>query len=182
MKKIFGFVALMVVALLPLCVAKASTGINYKCDQGEEIVTCTVTYDISTNPETNLTVKLTEEGGAKIEQSSITNAADSNWNVDGASPLNNVWTVNLASMEPNGITGTGNLFTFKYKKSGTTDCKVILSLGDKTVPITPPKTPDEAADNKQTGATLPYIALGTIAVVAVGAYIATRNKAKMYKI
>lgn len=182
MKKIFGFVALMVVALLPLCVAKASTEINYACDQGEEIVTCTVTYDIKTNPERNLTVQITEEGGAKVEQSSITNAADSNWNVDGASPLNNVWTVNLASMEPDGITGNGSLFTFKYKKSGTTDCRIRLKLGEKEVTITPPKTPDEATDNKQTGATLPYIALGTIAVVAVGAYIATRNKAKMYKI
>ena len=44
------------------------------------------------------------------------------------------------------------------------------------------KDTDTPTSNKDTGVSFPYIALGTIVLVAGGAYIATRNKSKMYKI
>ena len=77
------------------------------------------------------------------------------------------------------MTGEGSLFSFSYKPSGTTDCKVQIALGDTKIEVTPEDTPTE---NKDTGSTLPYIALGAIALVAVGSYVATKNKSKVYKI
>ena len=185
MKKLFGFMVMSLVAVMPFTV-KAATGIAVnssqdckKDDAGN--ITCTVHYNI-TDSEENLTVTLTEQGGATV--TAINQATGSDWSLVGTpNEVNDVWTVVLASP---GTSGEGDLFTFTYKASGTDDCRVVVALGETQVPVTPetptPSKPDEPTDNKQTGATLPYIALGAVVVIATGAYLATRNKAKMYKI
>ena len=69
--------------------------------------------------------------------------------------------------------------TFKYQNSGLEDCKVTIGIGNDNKDV---ETEDTPTENVQTGSSLPYIALGTIALIAVGAYLKTKNKAKMYKI
>ncbi len=179
MKKLFGLMVMSLIAFLPLS-AKAATGIVPNCSNQDENgnITCTVAYTITgTEAVDNLTVTLTERGGAEI--SSIFSASESEWTVQSQNENSGVWTVQLTSF---GVVGEGDLFSFTYKASGSTECEIGVALNNETATIKPATIPDQAADNKQTGATLPYIALGVIAVVAVGAYLATRNKAKMYKI
>ncbi len=181
MKKIFSFMVVAMVALLPV-VTNAAEEYYPSCgnQDAEGNITCVVAYNFTNGSSAeNLSVTLTEEGGAEILN--VFEAADSDWNlVNPAEEVDGVWTVMLTSP---GSTDEGNLFSFKYKPSGHTDCKVKLSVNDVQMNITPP-TPnaDDKTPNKQTGATLPYIALGAIIVLATGAYIATRNKSKMYKI
>ena len=181
MKKIFGLMLLSVLALLPLN-TKAAISINPNCGQADSngVITCTVAYNITDEEGAeSLTLTLTEKGGAEVVD--VIDATGSEWSVSSKNEDNGVWTVILASI---GVTGEGNLFTFSYRPSGEEDCEVQIALNGQTVPVAPaPETPaDTPTDNKQTGATLPYIALGAIAVLATGAYLATRNKAKMYKI
>ena len=176
MKKVLGFLVMAIVAMLPFAV-DAATSIGYSCtDDASGIKNCTITYNMTT-AETDVVVNLTEIGGAEII--SIDSTMDSDWAVNSKSELNNVWTVNLASP---GVSGEGNLFSFSYKPSGTADCKVQISLGDKKIEVIPEVPEDTPTENKDTGSTLPYIALATIALAAAGAYIATKNKSKVYKI
>lgn len=176
MKKLLGFMVMTLVALLPFTV-NAATKLNYNCGSQDANgnITCTISYVIDASEE-SLTVNLTEFGGADI--TSIVPANGSDWTISSSNELNGVWTIILTSP---GVTGEGNLFTFTYHASGQDDCHITLALGNDQQNLTP-VTPDEPTDNKQTGATLPYIALGAVAVIATGAYLATRNKAKMYKI
>ena len=179
MKKVLSLLSVMVMAILLVpMVPKAATGIVPNCGNkdAQGNVTCTIVYNItSSSGLSNLTVTLTEEGGADI--TSIVDADDSEWSVGSKTEATaGVWTVNLVSP---GVSGEGNLFKFTYKASGSTDCKIRVALNNETATITPNDTP---TDNKQTGATLPYIALGAVVILATGAYLATRNKAKMYKI
>jgi len=181
MKKILGLMIMSLVALLPLS-ADAATSIGYNCNSVDEngLRTCTISYNITdAEGASSLNVKLTEQGGAVITK--VENASDSDWTVtsNDYDSNNKVWNVLLSSP---GVSGEGNLFTFTYQVSGETDCKVLISLNNETTPINPEPTPDTPTENEDTGATLPYIALGTIAIIAVGAYIATKNKSKMYKI
>lgn len=212
MKKIIGLVIMSLLILIPLNVhatvnvVRNSDGTIPGCSTQGDIITCTIviTDDIG---EESITAKLTEKGGAKIID--VTEVNDSDWSIENKNESNGVWTINLVSP---GVTGEVDLFTFSYKHSGTEDCGVSLAVNGKTVATPQPETEKKSCkvtedkDGKKTyydkdlnviteekyneicetkpdtGSTLPYIALGTIAVLAVGAYLATRNKAKMYKI
>ena len=175
MKKVLGFLIMAVVAMLPFAV-DAATSIGHSCAKDENgIYNCTITYNMTT-AETDVVVTLTEIGGAEVI--SIDSTMDSDWTVS-KSKSNNVWTVNLSSP---GVSGEGNLFSFSYKPSGTEECAVHISLGDKKIELIPEVPEDTPTENKDTGSTLPYIALATIALAAAGAYVATKNKSKVYKI
>ncbi|MBQ7030774.1 MAG: hypothetical protein IJN13_00185 [Bacilli bacterium] len=176
MKKFLSFMVMSLVAILPFTV-DAATSISPVCGNADEngVRTCTIVGNITNaEGESSLTVTLTEAGGAEITE--IANATDTDWAL-ASDPVevDGIWTVLLASP---GVMGEYNLFTFKYKASGETDCKVSVSLGEETTEITPDPNPD----TPETGSTLPYIALAVIALGAAGAYVATKNKAKMYRI
>ncbi len=184
MKKILSLVGLFLICILPIAVNAETLEIpreKMRCS-GEDAngyITCTIVYVITGDEGyDNLTVTLTEKGGATV--TNISNAANSDWTVVDQSedPSTNVWTVKLTSP---GVTGEGDLFKLTYKASGTKDCEIEVGIGDRHVSITPDE-PDKPEENKDTGAALPFIALGSIALVAVGAYLATKNKTKMYKI
>lgn len=181
MKRFLSFMVVSLVAVLPLTVdASYGLGNPISCtDANEEgLKTCTVTYNISSDdPQTNLTVTLTEMGGAEI--TAVNGASGDNFSISNQSEANGVWTVGLLS--PDAISGEDDLFSFTYRVTDDEDCLVKVALGESEV-HTPTTTPDEPTDNVQTGSTLPFIALGAIALIAVGAYLTTRNKAKMYKI
>lgn len=183
MKKFLRIMAVGLVALFPFSVFADSASIKVgSCTEGEnDNVTCKITYNISgTTGFDSLTVTLTEAGGASVDTGSIQGNGD--WTATGTAKVDTVTTVTLTSI---GVTGEGDLMTFTYKKSGTTDCKVSVALKNgNSVDVTPnkPSNPDTPTDNKQTGSTLPYIALGGLALVAAGIYVATQKKAKMYKI
>ena len=183
MKKILGLMVLALVVLLPMN-TRAATSINYNCGQADAngVITCTITYNITGDEVDSLTVTLTEKGGADVTD--VAEAAGSEWSISTKNEVDGVTTIVLGSV---GLTGEGDLFTFSYRPSGEEDCEVQITLDGQNVPVTPPdptpETPsDTPTDNKQTGATLPYVALGVIAVAATGAYLATRNKSKMYRI
>jgi len=186
-KKILSFLVMTFALMLPIFV-NATTEIKPNCGAADAdgYRSCTVSYNITdANGLDNLTVTLTEQGGAQV--TAVENTVGSDWTISSQNEENNVWTVLLTSP---GVAGEGNLFTFKYLESGTADCKVIISLGDKKVEVVPEDTPEDVpgkdqdtpTENEQTGISLPYIALGAIVLVAGGAYIVTRNKSKMYKI
>ena len=176
MKKYLSYMLIGLAAVLPFGV-KAATTIDRICsDVSDGTKKCIVTAETT---ETTLTVKLTEFGGADITE---INGID--WTVSSQNEDNGVWTIVLTGLDGGEI----SLFSFTYKVSGTEDCKIEISLGNQTVstppsedPTTPPTT-DKPADPEKTGPTLPYIALGAIALIAGGAYVATKNKTKMYRL
>ena len=182
MKKVFSFLVASLIALLPMFVS-ADVVVNQpiSCTTANGLKTCTVSADITDEAGVeSLNVTLTEYGGAEI--TSITNATDTDWSVSSQNEVNGVHSVVLVSP---GVSGEYSLFTFQYQESGQEDCKVTISLNGSVTEVTPNTTnkdEDTPAEDAQTGATLPYIALGAIVLIATGTYFATKNKAKMYKI
>lgn len=171
MKKYFGLLLALVVTALPCTVnAAAKLSIdNANCVDEGDYRTCKGVL-ITDTALPQAIVSFTEEGGAEIVVVS---------EGDGATiSAQNENTYTFVLKDPT-VTGEIDLFTVRYKKSGQADCKVKVSFNGNNVVV---PTPDTPTDNKQTGSTLPYIALGVIALGAAGAYVATRNKAKMYKI
>ena len=176
MKRYLGIMVMALVILMPRVDAKI-TDLSYKCGDKDTDgnITCTVSGKFDTSTDT-LKVTLTEQGGAKVIQSSIA-SADVDWSIDQSSlptSTNGVWTINLTSI---GVSGEATLFKFSYTPSGTENCRVLIGADDLTKPVTP-VTPS----NPKTGSSLPYIALASITVLAGGAYIATKNKSKMYRL
>lgn len=177
MKKILSLLVMGIVAILPLTVSAASE-IKYNCGDfdAEGIRTCTVSYVIDKDtPQESVSVKLTEQGGAEITE--VNGVSDSEFELISKNKTDNVYSVILNAIDS--VAGEFSLLTFKYKKSGTEDCKVTVGIGDQDKDVIENDTP---TDNVKTGSTLPYIALGAIAIIAGGAYLATKNKSKMYKI
>lgn len=176
MKKFLGLMV-AVVGLLPFVVSADS--LSHHCTENGNTTNCTVAVKLDT-PASELTVTLTEEGGADV--TSIVESSD-DWDLS-KSENNGVHTIVLySSTLENLLEGEYDLFNFSFTSSGEEDCQVSLNFDGKSVTITPEEpTTDEPTDNKETGATLPYIALGVIALGAAGAYIVTKNKSKMYRI
>ena len=176
MRKILSFVVMCLGLVLPFTVNAASE-IVYNCGNFDEsgVRTCTVAYKIDeATPQSSVTVTLTEHGGATIL--SIDDIEGEEFYMPTAAVQGDgMWTATLQTIDA--VYGEYNLLTFKYQKSGQEDCKVTIGIGDTDVPVE-----DEPTENVKTGSTLPYIALGTIALIAVGAYLKTKNKAKMYRI
>ena len=175
MKKILGFVVTSLLAVLPFAV-DAATSIDADCGDVDEAgnILCSVNYKITeTEIADYLNVTITEEGGAQIVD--ISGISGSDWSLS-TSENGNVWSVFLTSP---GVAGEGQLFTFAYTPSGEEDCLVSIDLDGKKIEIIPDDTPTEEVE---TGSTLPYIALGILALGSVGAYVATKNKSKMYRI
>ncbi len=180
MKKLLGMMALTLAVMFPY-VTKADTvkinPLNCTEQDAEGYITCLVTYDIdSENGVGAIDVTLTEKGGATV--TSIDTVEGSSWTFT-KSQNGHVWTVNLTGPEVNGV---GDLFQFTYKGSGEKDCGIEFRSGDTTISTPDITNPDKPTDNKDTGSAVPFIALGTISVIAVAAYLATKNKTKMYKI
>ena len=179
MKKILSFMVMSLVAVLPLSVNAASK-ITYNCGDfdAEGVRTCTVGYVIDeSTPQDSVSVKLTEHGGAEILN--VNGVSDSEFSISTQNEVDGVWSIVLIA--PDTVAGEYSLLTFKYKQSGTEDCKVTVGIGNDNKDVEEVPT-DEPTEQKPTGATLPYIALGAIALVATGAYLTTKNKSKMYKI
>lgn len=176
MKRFLSLFAVGIMAVLPMVVKAADdVELSYNCTDFDSngIRTCTVSskFGVATD---SAVVTLTEHGGADVTE--IT--ASSDWTIVSRPEVNGVHTITLSYNEPSAA-GEYTLFTFKYKESGTDDCEIVLGLGNNNVTIPTPNTPTE---NKQTGSTVPYIALGTMAILAAGAYMVTKNKTKMFNI
>ena len=174
MKKFLGFMVMALMFVLPLTVNAASY--DKKCTEwvnNEKTCTVTVTFE---NEQNTVNVQMTPQGGATIDRSSISAGID--WVqgsiVDGA---NGAYTVTFTSP---GLKGQSDLFSFKYRKSGTQECEVDISIDGMNVST--PTVVDTPTENKKTGSTLPYIALGSLVVLAGAAYLVTRGQTKMYKI
>ena len=180
MKKFLSLMVVTLVGLLPFVVnAASSISPGSDCGQldSEGNSRCTVHYKIDDQDGlTSMIITLTEKGGATV--TNVDNIAGSEWTISDQKHEGNVYTITLTSP---GVKGEGDLFYFTYKGSGEDDCTVAIGYNGQ-VQSTPTPTPNTPEDNKDTGSALPYVALGTIALVAVGAYLATRNKTKLYKI
>lgn len=178
MRKILSFVVMSLFLVLPFTVSAASE-IIYDCGNFDAngVRTCTVAYKIDeATPQNSVTVTLTEHGGAQILSVDDFDGEEFQF-VGGVVEADGVWTASLQTIDP--TAGEYNLLTFKYQNSGLEDCKVTIGIGNDNKDV---ETEDTPTENVQTGSSLPYIALGTIALIAVGAYLKTKNKAKMYKI
>ena len=182
MKRFLSFVIMAIVTVIPFTVNAASE-IIFSCGDtdAEGNRTCVVGYNIDdSTPQSSVNVNLTEHGGAEVL--SIEGIASSNFTLNSQNESNGVHSVILSS--PDSVSGEQELFTFTYKNSGTEDCKVTISIGtdNKEVVTETVDTPIAEGEEPQTGATLPFIALGTIALIAGATYFTTKNKTKMYKI
>lgn len=178
MKRFLSLLVIGLVGVIPF-VVKAETSLSYNCTDidTDSYRTCTISADLATAADT-LKITLTEKGGADV--TAIENVTSSEWDVGTPTESAGVHTINLSYVSPDpSHSGETTLFKFTYKVSGETDCSVLIGLDgiSKTV-----STPNSTTPNKQTGISVPYIALGAITLLAVGAYMATRNKAKMFNI
>ena len=174
MKKFIGFMVMALVFLIPITVNAASYKEN--CSEWvNDSKSCSYTVNFD-NAQNTVTVVLTPKNGATIDKTSI--AAGIDWTLsnitDGA---NGSYTATFTSP---GLKGESDLFSFSYKRSGLVDCEVEVKIDGTNVKA--PATPDAPTENKQTGSTLPYIALGSLVLVAGAAYIITKNQTKMYKL
>lgn len=174
MKKIISLIGVAVFVFLPFTVRALIVNTPLSCtSDGEGNKTCTVSVNFEGTETDSVTAKLTEAGGAEIDGTSITGV---NWEVDSKTAITNGYNVVLKS--DIGESGEATLFKFTYKVSGTTDCAVTLEINGKTAT----DTTDVPTENKKTGSTIPFVALGTMALLAGGAYVLTKNKSKMYNI
>lgn len=176
------FLSLLVggLVLLPFSV-KAATSVVPTCGSADSNgnITCTIGASFDTAVD-NVTVTLTEQGGATI--TSIDKVSNSEWLVGTPTVSGTVRTVTITHDDDTygpASAGETSLFSFTYKVSGTENCSIQLSLDGVTVNTPAADTPTE---NKQTGSTVPFIALGAMVLIAGGAYVATKNKSKMFNI
>ena len=173
MKKKLSLLVMGLLVVLPFSVkAKTVLQVPISCTSVDSngYKTCTVVAETN---DGEVTVTLTEEGGAEV-----TDIQNGDWLISSKNKSGSVWTVVLSGPEDGEIT----LFKFTYKGSGETDCRVVLSTESQTIPTPPDTETDKPTPQKQTGSSLPYVALGAIALLAGGAYVTTKNKAKMYRL
>ncbi len=177
MKKYFGIMLATVFAVLPLSVKAAAPVFEIaNCTQEGDIITCKGGVSIDANePVPSITIKFTEIGKAKIMNVLPAEGVE----LTSKNEAEHTYTFSFSR------TDEFDLLTISYNTAGdpNEECKITYSYNgnNKTIPDIPNNT-DTPTDNKKTGSTLPYIALGGLALVAAGAYVATRNKSKMYKI
>ncbi len=201
MKKFYGLILLALLLIIPLGVHAEVEEMFNSCTTGSDgSKTCSIG---AVTDSTSIIVSLTEEGGATIDETSIVSTGS--WIVSSVTKSGSTYTFTITGTD----TGEVDLFKFSYKPSGETDCRVLIDLDGKTESVTPDtpkneeKTPtgkcvynkdgyfingeavtEEEYNNEcpKTGVSLPFVAIGTIALLAGGAYVATKNKTKMYKI
>ena len=178
MKRFLSLALVSLLFVLPMGV-KADTKILPSCSttDSEGVKTCIISGKFD-SPQESIQVTLTEEGGADI--TSIANAENSEYLVGTTTESGSSHTFTVThdstTLGPAG-NGEYSLFSFSYKVSGEDNCKVVINVDDiKAETPTPTST-----SNKQTGSSVPYIALGTMVVLAGGAYLLTKNKTKMFK-
>ncbi len=209
MKKLLWMMAIMVTMLiLPLGV-RAADDLVFDCTSVDDngIKTCKVIYNVTGDGIDEAEITIEEKGGAEIQE--VTAVSGSGWDIDGTpSESGNTWVVNLTNI--NKVKNEQSFINIKYKVSGQEDCGIEVTLLGTTKTETE-KTPSqsktptgkcvhdknegkyyingeevtkEAYENAcpPTGPSLPYIALASIAVIAVVAYVVSRNKTKMFKI
>ena len=169
MKKIISFFVISFIIIIPLKI-NALTQIKEPIVCTNVDINNTKTCSVYANTDENgLFVILTEMGGAEItEIASNTNDWIASWE-----KVNGVYNVNLTGLDGTNV----ELLSFTYKVSGNKDSKVVVSLGNEQL-----STADETTSNKQTGSSMPIMALALLTVFAGTAYITIKNKGKMYKI
>ena len=212
MRKFLSFLVVSFVAFLPFTVDATSliVGAEHCTENTDGTIACVVGINIDeSQPLETVTIKLTEAGGAEILKIENEN---NGFQINGnPSDENGVWNVELQSATLEPISGNNiSLFKFTYKPSGLENCKVEVSFGEQKETVVPKPIPTPKCDpndptsqgynanwetdgwedactkkvdpNPDTGVSLPFIALGVIAVIAGGAYLTTKNKSKIYKI
>ena len=210
MKKLLWMMALMVAMLvLPLGV-RAADDLVFNCTSTDSdgMKTCKVSYNITGDGIDEAEITVEEEGGADIQE--ITAASDDGWEINGTpSESSGKWTVSMTNIDKQ--SGERAFINIKYKVSGQDDCGIkVTLLGSTKTETEKETTPEKKTPSGKcvydkeaqkyyingeevtqeeyknacppTGPSLPYIALATIALIAVGAYVATLNKTKIFKI
>ena len=175
MKKFLGLMV-MVVLLIPITVGAKVNSFNENCSDAANVQT--VRCEPSAQIEGEKSIKVTIiPTNVSIDVNSI-ESVDIDWDV--TNPVKNAdgsVTVTVTSTTDAALTGTYNLFAMKYTKDdGATDCHVKFKVASEDVATPVVDTPTE---NKKTGSTLPYIALGSLVVLAGAAYIVTKNQTKI---
>ena len=176
MKKLLGLIVMAMGLVLPMSVFAEEAAPVINCTDGNGTKTCVVSINFA-DKATKVEFTLTPIGVSKIQEESI-KAVDSEWTLE-KTESNGSYNITLTSP---GSSGEQDLFTYTFTTSGNSNEQCGVTVGYNGRTYKGPEEPDKPTENKQTGATLPYIALGVIALGAAGAYVATRNKSKMYKI
>lgn len=178
MKKYLGLMV-MVLFLMPMVVnASVQLAPQANCEANGNQMNCTFNVSITNDSVTEKTIYFTPMNGAVIDNVEIDPSASLEWEIKEIKKETQngavVWYVTVKHINGAASTWDGRILKYTYTKSADANCEVSYNL--QTTTTTTP------AENPKTGSTLPYIALGAIVVIAAGAYVATRNKAKMYKI
>lgn len=179
MKKFLGIMVIAVMFMLPITVNAKVVSAQENCTDISGVQTAKCIPSAQVEGETEFQVVITPTN-VTIDEASI-EAVDIDWDV--TSKVRNsdgTYTVTVKSTTGSALTGTYSLFSVSYTKdANATDCHVKFTFPSGS---TPAPTPDTPTENKQTGSTLPFIALGSLVVLAGAAYIVTKNQTKMYKI
>ena len=179
MKKIFSFLAIAMAVVMPMSTNAATTEIVLDngvipCKEtlNENEYECTVKMRVTGGTADSITVNITTHN---VTLDTNTIEAKAGWNVDASAYPSVTFT------KAEGETGEFELFTFTYTKATNgEDCYV--TIDGKSTHQTVNKDTDNPVENEQTGVTLPYIFLGAALLIAGYAFVATKNKSKMYKI
>ena len=174
MKKLLGFIALVVLVALPLKVNAASFGISWDGDgKADDEGYFTVT------------VKATQQGGGTIDNFSATMTLQNVEYVDGAEVTSGQWSVVRDGTKLTFTSGVAvsdasfQVATLKFKKIDTAqDCSVLFECNGTKKTVTPGKTPT----NPKTGSALPYAVIAVGGMLAVAVYYVTRKNTKLYRI
>lgn len=179
MKKIFSFLAIALLVMIPMSTNAATNEIVLEngvipCKEtlNENEYQCAVKMRVTGGSTESITVNITTHN-ATLNSDSI--EAASGWNADiSAYPT-------VTFTKTDGGTGEFELFTFVYTKATNgEDCYV--TIDGKSTKSVVTKDTDTPVENEQTGVTLPYIFLGAALLIAGYAFVATKNKSKMFKI
>ena len=181
MKKNLGIMVMFIIALFVPMVVHATTQLVSppSCTVNGKQHNCTFDVVISDDSVTEKTISFTPVNGAVVDNVTLEPSATLEWEIKGIEKVTKdgavIWNVTIKHINGAASTWDGRILNYTYTESDTAGCEVSYNLQTAT-----PNTP--AQSNPKTGSTLPYIALGAIVVMAAGAYLATRNKSKMYKI
>ena len=173
MKKILGFIALVVLVVLPLKANAATWGLTFDGTEADEqgYFTVTVKGIQSDNPsgmqEINTTMTMTN-----VEY--VSDTGSGKWTVSRNG--NALTFINEAPVYDAEFT----VATLTFKKVDlAAECDVVFNCNNENKKVTP-KT--KTVKNPKTGSALPYAVIATGIVLATGVYYVTRRNTKLYKI
>ena len=207
MRKVYGFLTVLFIAMLFPMVANAEASFDMECSP----------LEAERNSDVSCTIKIASTDGTPIDNVSATVTVPTQMTYEGVYSANTGWTdvSSGTSLKFNyhggaAITSASDIATFKVKVAAdATECGDVcietLTYNDganvgiatplcqtirlkDTTPTIPDTTipdttyPSTSEENPQTGSFVPYVVISGAALLAIGAIVVATKKSKFYNI